>query len=224
MSEPLPPPSLSRAREVKINELSQHFANDDLSLEDLERRIERVYKAGSVADLDLITADLRPAAPLVDQRLPKGGSRQDRGSLSTQRPDENLPATYEVPKSRLLAIMSSTRRVGRWAVPRDLRMFALMSDTKIDLTNAALPVGGVVNMEITGIMAAVKIIVPPGMRVINEMHSFMADVRSGADEIDADGNVGRGPVIRLTGTAFMAEVKVKVRRREEPVYEDDEDE
>jgi hypothetical protein len=220
MSEPLPPPSLSRAREQKINELSDHFAADDLTLEDLERRIEQVYKAASVADLDLITADLRSAAPLV---APRGSSRRDRNAAREVAPTADLPANYEIPHSRLLAIMSSTRRTGRWAVPRDLSMFAMMSDTKLDLTTAALPVGGVVNIEITAVMAAVKIIVAPGMRVVNELHSFMAEVRSNADEMPTEGLTPPGmPVIRLTGTAFMAEVKVRVRHREEPIYDDEE--
>jgi predicted membrane protein len=115
--------------------------------------------------------------------------------------------------------MSSTRRVGRWAVPRDLRFIAMMADSKLDLTSAALPVGGVVNIEITAVMASVRIIVPPGMRVINEMHSFLSDVGSSADEVDNER--GNSPVVRLTGTAFMADMKVKVRRREEPVFDDE---
>src|SRR5690349_16696957 len=169
MSEPLPPPSLTRAREQKINELSAHFANDDLSLDDLERRIERVYKAATIADLDLITADLRAAGPLVD---PRAGQR---GTLEPLREAGSGRHVIPVTRARLVAFMSSTRRVGRWAVPRDLRFVAVMSDSKIDLTQAALPVGGVVNIELTAFMASVRIIVPPGMRVINEMHSIMAD-------------------------------------------------
>jgi hypothetical protein len=121
-----------------------------------------------------------------------------------------------------MSIMSSMRRVGRWAVPRDLRMVSVMSDTRIDLTSAALPVGGVVNIDITAVMASVRIIVPPGMRVVSELHSFMADVGSWADELD-DGVLGAGtPIVRLRGSAVMADVKVKVRRRDEP-YSDDED-
>ena len=58
----VPVPSLARARELKIEELSAHFANDDLSLEDLERRIEQVYRASNVAELETITADLRGSA------------------------------------------------------------------------------------------------------------------------------------------------------------------
>ena len=214
MSEPLPPPSLARAREQKITELSTHFANDDLSLDDLERRIERVYKAASIADLELITADLRPAAALID---PRNASRS--GNMTPFREAGGIPVNLEVPRSRLVAFMSSTRRVGRWAVPRDLRFIAMMSDSKLDLTNAALPVGGVVNIDVTAFMASVRIIVPPGMRVINEVHSIMADVGSNADELAS--GTGHSPVIRLSGTAFMSDMKVKVPRREEPVFDDE---
>ncbi|HEY4305269.1 MAG TPA: LiaF domain-containing protein [Gemmatimonadaceae bacterium] len=213
MSEPLPPPSLARAREQKISELSTHFANDDLSLDDLERRIERVYKAASVADLELITADLRTSAQLVEQR-----SRAFPEDVVTAQRDGRDVHQISVTRARLVAFMSSTRRVGRWAVPRDLRFVAVMSDSKLDLTNAALPVGGVVNIEITAVMASVRIIVPPGMRVINEMHSVMADVSSNADEIAPSST---SPIIRLTGSVIMAEMKVKVRRREEPVFDED---
>lgn len=215
MAEPLPPPSLARAREQKISELSEHFANDDLSLDDLERRIERVYKATSIADLEVITSDLRGVPVVVDQR---------RGNVA--RGAEAAPvvaSSFESARARLLAIMSTTRRSGRWAVPRDLRIVALMSDTKLDMTSAALPVGGVVNIDLTAVMASFKIIVPPGVRVVNEMHSVMADVRSSADELLPDTPMRpTTPLIRLVGTALMADVKVKVRRREEP-YLDDED-
>jgi hypothetical protein len=113
--------------------------------------------------------------------------------------------------------------VGRWAVPRDLRFIALMSDSKLDLTSAVLPVGGVVNIDVTAIMASVRIIVPPGMRVINEMHAVMASVTSKAHEMDRPGDERPGAtVIRLTGTAIMAEVKVVVRKLER-AYDDDDD-
>src|SRR6476660_1255069 len=128
MAEP-PVPSLSRAREQKIAELSTHFANDDLSLEDLERRIERVYKAVSVAELESIPADLRSPAALVD---PRAEPARGRVSLGGNAP---VTGTLEAARSRLVAFMSSTRRVGRWAVPRDMSVFALMSDTRLDLTS-----------------------------------------------------------------------------------------
>lgn len=212
----VPVPSLARAREQKINELSIHFANDDLSLEDLERRIEQVYKAGSVADLEKITADLKlaVAAPAETQAPVSAGRRSGAKA--------NLPATIQG-SARLLSLMSSTRRVGRWVVPQRLDVVAIMSDTKLDLTHAVMP-SGVMDFEIRAVMASLKMIVPPGVRVLVDTHSVMSNVRSRADEFDADvPPSATAPVIRLTGFALMADVNVVVRRREDPVYDDDED-
>jgi hypothetical protein len=210
--------SLSRAREQKITELSQHFANDDLTLDDLERRIERVYKAGSLVALDEITADLKSA--VVSPPAPAPGF----GRSKLARPSGSVPATYELESGRVLSLMSSTKRVGRWAVPRKLDVVAIMSDTKIDLTHAALP-PGVIEMELRAVMASFKLVVPPNMRVINEIHSVMSNVRSRADELGPDGLAAdaNAPVLRLSGLAFMADVNVVVRRREEPVFDDDDD-
>lgn len=196
-------PSLSRAREQKITELSSHFANDDLTLEDLERRIERVYKAMSVAELDAITADLTSAAaPGV--RSPE------------TRP---VPSGYAPNRSRILSIMGELRRMGRWQVPQRLEVVSIMSDTKIDLTQAVMP-AGVVDIDMRVVWAACKVVVPPGMRVINEVHAIMASVHSKADDVAAGAGTPFAPTIRLTGVALMSEVKVVVRRREDPVSDE----
>jgi hypothetical protein len=215
MAEPNPQlTSLSRARESKITELSNHFANDDLTLEELERRIERVYKAASVAELEDITADLRKAMTIpADMSLEKSSSR----STSVSSP-------YQTVAGRVLAFMSSTRRVGRWLVPQKLDVVAIMSDTKLDFTHAAMP-GSVINIRLRAVMASCKLVVPPNVRVINETHAVMANVRSRASEVlpgDAPATPEM-PVIRLTGYALMADVNVVVRRLEEPIYDDDDD-
>jgi hypothetical protein len=204
---------MARARELKIEELSTYFANDDLSLEDLERRIEQVYRAANVAELETITADLKGAAMVPADYV--------RANVVPGK--AGMPATYEVPAARMLSFMSSTKRVGRWALARKLDLAAIMSDTRIDLTQAVLQ-PGVSDIEMRAVMASVKIIVPAGMRVIVDVHSIMANVQSRADEITAgDPMRGNEPVIRLTGFALMADVKVVVRRREDPYPLDDED-
>ena len=199
-----PVPSLTRAREQKINELSQHFANDDLSLDELERRIELVYKAGSIAELDSITADLRPS-PVSAGMTP-----------ANLAPRQQIMTAMEARRGRLLAIMGESRRTGRWLVPSELRVVSLMSDTRLDLTQAVMA-SGVAEIHVTAMWSSCRLIVPPGMRVINEMHAVMASVTSSADEMDPPGVTRtNAPTIRLTGTALMAEVKVTVRRKEDP--------
>jgi len=214
MPEPTPQlSSLSRARETKINELSTHFANDDLSLEELERRIERVYKAASIAELEEITADLRKAMTMPVDEPGVASSKRSTSLVSQQSIG-----------GRILAFMSSTRRVGRWLVPPKLDVVAIMSDTKLDFTHAAMP-GSVIDVRVRAVMASCKLVVPPNVRVINETHAVMANVRNRASEVlpgDAPAST-ESPVIRLTGYALMSDVNVVVRRLEEPVYDDDDD-
>jgi hypothetical protein len=209
-----PIPSLARARELKINELSTHFANDDLTLEELERRIEQVYKAASVAELETITADLRQAAVVPP----------DFVQAKVVRGKGNTPTTYELPRGRILSFMSSTRKVARGPLPRELDLTAIMSDTKIDLTQAVLSDPMVV-VEVRAVMASLRIVVPPGMRVVVDTNAIMSNVHSRADDY-APSDVPattKAPVVRLTGFAFMSDVQVVVRRREDARIEDEED-
>ena len=201
----MPPPS-SQAREQKISELSLHFAKDHLSLEDLERRIERVYKAATVAELEEITADLRVIAPPLP--APAG-----RAVASASR---SLSPAYPQEKARILSIMGESRRQGPWHVPQRLEVVSIMSDMEIDLTHAVVP-SGVVEFDMRVVWAACKVIVPSGMRVVNEMHAIMASVQSDAGDTTPAAEDAYAPTIHLTGMALMAEVKVLVRRREDPL-------
>jgi hypothetical protein len=61
-------------------------------------------------------------------------------------------------------------------------------------------------------MASVRIIVPPGVRVVVQPSAFMATVD---DEFAEQPPVGSGaPVVRVSGRVIMSELKIRVRRRE----------
>lgn len=218
MSPPPPPPpppsehtpilSVTNERERIIQELSLHFANDNLSLDELESRMERAYKAATVADLRALTADLPQAS------APSGGG--DRSPAAAPAPGRAAVASrdaYVVERDKLVSVMSETKRVGAWAVPQRLNVYAFMSDTEIDLTQATLP-PGVVDIHVRALFAAVKVLVPPGLQVVNRLSSIMASVGGGSEPDDSQSSAWRsGTVIRLTGWATMAEVQTKVVRR-----------
>jgi hypothetical protein len=196
--EQRPVPSLADERERVIQQLSDHFANDRLSLEELETRMELAYKASSSADLQRLTADLPSvAAAPVPAALPAE-------ELAVMAPD----------RERLVSVMSETRRRGAWIVPQRLDLIALMSDTTIDLTQAALPTG-IIDIHVRSICAAVKIVVPPGIQVVSRLSSLMGSVRGGGEPNVGGGEEWKtGTVVRLSGWVLMAEVQTKVRRRE----------
>ena len=196
--------SVADERERVLQELSFHFAQDNLSLDELETRMERAYKSATVAELQQLVADLpraeapgrAPAAPLVPA------------------PAEALVADRE----RVMSVMSETKRGGPWLMPQRLELLAVMSDTTIDLTQATLP-AGIIDIHIRSLWAAVKIIVPPGLQVVNRLTSLMGSVGGGGEPDDERRGLPAwrsNTVIRLSGWAVMAEVQTHVRKLETP--------
>ena len=188
--------SLQRERERTIALLGEHFAQDNLSLEELERRIERAYRAPDLPALKELIRDLPSEAVAMTQR--------PSGAVAS-------PEIYPLEEGRVVSIMSSTRRRGVWQPPRFLDVWAIMSETLLDMTRAVLQ-PGVTEVEIRGLMATVKIIVPPGVRVVTQASGFLAEV---SDLTIDPPPVGSGaPVVRITGWIVMGELKVVVRRTE----------
>lgn len=185
---------IERERERAIETLSQHFAHDNLSLEELERRIEQVYRARTVPALREITKDLPTDA--AEAQLQRAVAVSD---------------AFAPEQDRIVSIMAETKRRGVWRPPKKLDVWCIMSDTKLDLTEAQLG-QGVTEIHLRAIMAAVKIIVPPGVRVVVQPSAFMSSV---TDELEDQPPLGSGaPVVRITGPVIMTELKVKVRTRE----------
>jgi len=186
--------SMERERERVIEALSQHFAHDNLSLDELDRRMEQVYRARTVSALRELTKDLPTESGAV-----------------APRPAAPVPQAFAPDEGRLVSIMGSMKRRGLWQPPRQLNVFTIMSETLLDLTEAALA-RGVTEIELRAVMASIKIIVPPNVRVVVEPSAFMAEVN---DQTIDPPPVGSGaPVVRITGFVFMSELKVVIRRRE----------
>jgi hypothetical protein len=195
MPHPLSPTSLSPYRERAIEVLSIHFAHDRLTMDELDRRLERAYAATSVAELEALTADLPDAT--------RAGVVQRRAQL---------PAGLDEPEEfgRIVALFSETRRGGLWAVPPRLDVKAMMSNLTLDLRSALL-VPGVTDVQLSAVMASVQIVLPPGVRVVDRIRAFMASVTDDSYAVlTADDSI---PVIRLNGYAFMSEVKVRTKGR-----------
>jgi hypothetical protein len=215
-SVPSPSPNeraaLEAARERAIRLLTDRFADDTLTVDEFEARLDRMYKAATPADLDALTSDLvgTTSVPAVVPPAGSGAAATIRAAMGT-RP---YPAPGETPPlRRILSLMSETKHTGRWVVPRRLDVRAIMGDLFLDLRDAALP-PGLCEMDVLAIMSNVKILVPPGVVVEGLLTAVMAAVGNDAED---DGRLPASAVrIRLTGTAFMAEVRVRVAPPGEP--------
>jgi hypothetical protein len=193
MATPYPPVPLATARERAIELLSAHFANDRLTIDELDQRLEQAYAATSIAQLDALTADL------PNERSTALEPRAATVSPAIARPEES---------GRIVAIFSETRRGGLWAVPPQVDIVATMSNLTLDLRSALLS-PGVTDVHVRAVMASVHVLLPPGVRVVESVRAFMASVTDDSySVVTSDPSV---PVIRLTGHAVMAEVKVRTK-------------
>jgi hypothetical protein len=189
------PVSLPQVRERVINQLTQAFAHDLISVDELERRLEHVYQTQSVAEAEAVVLDLRAAE--ATGSLPAPNSDEPRQSA------EALPA---VGKDRLTAIMSSNSRRGAWTVPPHLEARAIFADLTLDLTQAVLP-GEIIDIHVRLFGANLEIIVPPRLRVVNRVGAFLANVET-SPSLDLAPMIPGSPVVRITGYATMSNLEI----------------
>lgn len=176
--------ALDQAREHAIRVLSDGFAYDALTEDEFEWRLGQLSLANSPAEVQALIADL-PA----------------RGTPSPAAP--TVPARgYD----RIRGVMSEIRREGVWRLPQRLRVSAVMSNVRLDLRQAVIPPGCLI--EVRAFMANVTIVVPPGLPVDFDVSPIMASARNDSAHVPA---ASGAPVVQVRGSAVMAEVRVRMR-------------
>jgi hypothetical protein len=188
---PLPVRPIEHVRERVVEALSEHFARDHLTMDELETRMARVYAATTPAEVDALVADL-PALAI--------------GAPVTVTPDAYAPTPKL--KERLIAIMSGIVRRGLWKIPRRLRVVAIMGGVELDLRQAELP-PGVTEINAFILMGGLSVRVPPGVRLETDGVAIMGGFE---DRIHEPG-IARAdaPIVRVTGMAIMGGVDAQVQ-------------
>lgn len=184
--------ALERARDGILERLGVHFAHDDLTMPELEQRLEMAFRAGDAEALQQIVADLPP-------RDENGA----RGSLVVH------DATVVPPRGVMGAFMGGSVRKGSWIVPRRLKVVAVMGGVELDLRQAVLG-AGVTEIEVIAVMGGVDITVPPGVRVETMGVAVMGGFEASAG--DASALDPEAPVLRLSGFAVMGGVDARMKR------------
>ena len=205
--------SLRTARDSTIDTLCRHYASDDLSMPELERRLERARGARSQDELDALLADLSgprgaPPAPAGPEAVQGGAENREAEAPQPVAVAQDKPRRTA---SRVaLAVMGGTVRSGRWEAPPGLVAIAVMGGLDLDFREAVLG-PGVTEVNCFAFWGGIDISVPPGVHVEVNGFALMGGFEQGADlesrpEDDA-------PTLRINGLAIMGGVDVRVRER-----------
>jgi hypothetical protein len=198
MSSPpaVPDPRNLRAadadRERIANVLREAAGDGRLTMAELDERLDAVYAAKTYAELEPITHDLPAAGPGYTPAVsPSAGADPARfGGQATS--------------AGAVAILGGFSRKGDWVVPKTFNAFMFMGGGEIDMREARFE-DREVSIHIVAIMGGCEIIVPDDATVrvtgIGVMGAFEHTV-SGAE-------TPGGPLITISGLAFMGGVEVK---------------
>jgi hypothetical protein len=188
--------ALRDAREKAIAELSDAFAHDLIEVDEFERRLTLAHRAGSLAEIAEIVADLGASTTSValvaaPAAIPQVGARVGGH-----------------PTDSVTAVFGGVERHGAWTVPAHLQAVAIMGGMILDFREAVFP-PGVTEVHVVALMGGIQLIVPPGLSVEVSGTAVMGGfghVERTSVEADPE-----RPLLRVHGLAIMGGVAVETR-------------
>jgi hypothetical protein len=175
-------------REHTANVLRRSGANGQLTVDELDERVERAYAAKTRGELERLTQDL--------------GETRDRPDEVPVRPGDD--GTRWV-----VSVMGGSDRKGRWRLGRTVTVVNVMGGGDLQLNDAEFA-ANVVEMRVFSLMGGSDIWIPEGLDVEVSEFAFMGgnEIKVG-ERRPGDG----GPLLRLKVISIMGGSTVRRGRK-----------
>ncbi len=197
MAEPTDLRASDADRDRIADILREALAEGRLDAEEHAERIDGVYRAKTVGELEPLVRDL-PGAHAPRRPAPEPGpapSRPVPGSVPAV-PDENL-----------VAVLSSTTRKGRWRVGRRTHAYAIFGNVEIDLSEAIFEYPQVY-IKAVSVFGNVEIRVPEDISLRGSGAGVLGNFE--VDTLDA--REPEAPVVYVDGVAVLGNIEAKPKR------------
>ncbi|MFD0550697.1 DUF1707 domain-containing protein [Streptomyces rectiviolaceus] len=200
-TNPEPRPAGLRAsdadRDRTADILREALAEGRLTAEEHGERIDGVYRAKTMGELEPLVSDL-PAA---------GGAAH---ATVTPEPAPSRPSDGVVPPvadENLVAVFSSSVRKGRWRVGRRTHAYAIFGSVEIDLSEAIFEQRQVVIKAIS-VFGSVEIRVPENVSLRGNGTGVLGNFEvETLDSAERD-----APVVFVDGFAILGHIEAKPKR------------
>jgi hypothetical protein len=189
-------------RERVIAQLTESFAQDELSMEVFETRIDAAYRCQTDTDLDALVADLRTrnspgdAAAIVPQT--------ELVQMERAAGAQALSLVQVEPRPVLRALFSNIERCDRAVLPQAARVEAIFGNVEMDLRETRFA-SSVTELRVKAVFGSIEIVVPADITV--EVHGAgIFGNFEGATRTTADPDA---LTLRVVGSAIFGSVVVR---------------
>lgn len=180
--------------------LQTAMAEGRITVDELSERLETVYQAKTLGDLEPVTRDLPEHRPLV--AVPTAVPQLQAQPYPVAGPVVLPPGISS--SSSAIAVMSGSERKGPWAIPAVFTAVAVMGGVEIDLTEAVFTAGEV-TINVFALMGGVEIKVPDDVMVKEDGIGIMGGFDS---SVPPPSDLPRA-IVRVRGLALMGGVEVR---------------
>jgi Cell wall-active antibiotics response 4TMS YvqF/Domain of unknown function (DUF1707) len=188
--------SFDLEREEIIQRICRDFANDRLTTQELDARLEAAYRATSSAELHALVAPSTSDVPSY--------GATDQAVYGGREPAPMAPGT----PLRVRAMFASIKKQGDWEPAPVTYASATFGEVLLDFREARIR-PGVTIVHVSATCGSIEIIVPPGLHIECDGSATFGEFTerislSAPPDVDA-------PTLRITGEALFGEVRVVMR-------------
>ncbi|MFF2652125.1 DUF1707 domain-containing protein [Streptomyces sp. NPDC058045] len=195
--EPPAPASLRASdadRDRVADILREALAEGRLTADEHAERVDGVYRAKTIAELEPLVRD-----------LPAAGTRRTPGPARPEPPSPGeLPAA---PEDNLVAVFSASTRRGRWRIARRTHAYAVFGSVEIDLSEAIFEHRHVL-IKAVSVFGNVEITVPENVSLRGSgggvLGNFEVDTLDSAED-DA-------PLVHVEGVSVLGNIEARPKR------------
>ncbi|MFP4362745.1 MAG: LiaF domain-containing protein [Spirochaetia bacterium] len=178
---------------VKV--LGELYADDKIGQQEFEKRIAQIEGAKDFESLEPLIEDLDLPALYENQ-----------GTVFKEQAPPHPPSQWAKPSEDVSCIFAEQKISALDLDAQQVTTFGLMSSLELDYRDIYLP-EGITEIDVTHIMSSLTIYVPDDVQVQLKVQPLMAECKDKRKK--RPDRAGSPCILRITGTAFMAEVVVK---------------
>jgi hypothetical protein len=179
-------------REQVIARISECYATDVLEVDELERRLDLAHGARTIAELDVLVADLAPTASTA--LVP----------VASQAIDD----PHRADAKKLGVMFGTVERKGRWSVPRMLKLRVRFGNAELDFRDASLG-PGVTTIDVGVTFGNLEVVLPPWLAVDVDVSSMFGNVEE-RHRMPPDNDPSR-PIVRFVGAVRFGNLEISTR-------------